>query len=257
MKIRKVSVCLACTGLMALLTAGADAAAVARQGAESGAGPGYVAYVVNEGSNTVTPISTATNTAGKPIKVGQGPSAIAITPNGKTAYVVNGAQSVTPISTATNTPGKPITVGGIPLSVAITPNGETAYVTNSYEGAVTPINTATNTRDMAILDSAPDSRPVAITITPNGQTAYVANQSNTVMPISTATNTALPPITVNGSGLVATAVTPNSQTAYVLAYFSAQPSHGVVTPISTATNTPGKPITVGFDPLAIAITKVP
>ena len=108
MKIRKVSVCLACTGLMALLT---GAAAVARPGGASGAGPGYVAYVVNEGSNTVTPISTATNTAGKPIKVGQGPRAIAITPNGKTAYVVNyGSSSVTPISTATNTPGKPITI---------------------------------------------------------------------------------------------------------------------------------------------------
>ena len=123
-------------------------------------------------------------------------------------------------------------------------------------GEVTPNSTATNTRGSAILDT-PDSRPVAITITPNGQTAYVANQSNTVMPINTATNTALPPITVNGSGLEATAVTPNSQTAYVLAYFSAQPSHGVVTPISTATNTPGNPITVGYEPLAIAITKVP
>ncbi len=38
------------------------------------------AYVVNSGSGTVTPISTATNTAGKAIKVGPGPVAIAITP---------------------------------------------------------------------------------------------------------------------------------------------------------------------------------
>ena len=60
----------------------------------------------------MTPISTATNTAGKPIKVGTDPGAIAITPNGKTAYVANdGSGTVTPIDTATNTAGKPIKVG--------------------------------------------------------------------------------------------------------------------------------------------------
>jgi len=38
------------------------------------------AYVVNEGSGTVTPIATATNTAGPPITLGTAPYAIAITP---------------------------------------------------------------------------------------------------------------------------------------------------------------------------------
>jgi DNA-binding beta-propeller fold protein YncE len=37
----------------------------------------------------VTPINTATNTALRPIKVGRGARAIAITPNGKTAYVAS------------------------------------------------------------------------------------------------------------------------------------------------------------------------
>ena len=41
------------------------------------------------GSGTVTPIATATNTAGPPITVGSEPRAIAITPDGKTAYVAN------------------------------------------------------------------------------------------------------------------------------------------------------------------------
>jgi YVTN family beta-propeller protein len=70
----------------------------------------------------VSPICTATNTPGRPIKVGRLPRAIAITPDGKTAYVVNwGAGTVTPIQTATNTPGKPITVGPYPVAIAITP----------------------------------------------------------------------------------------------------------------------------------------
>jgi YVTN family beta-propeller protein len=68
----------------------------------------------------VTPIATATGTPGKPITVGDGPVAIAITPDGKTAYVVNqGSGTVTPIATATNTPGKPITVGNHPVAIAI------------------------------------------------------------------------------------------------------------------------------------------
>ena len=94
----------------------------------------------------MTPITTATNTPGKPIKVGHRPRLIAITPDGKTAYVVNQGGTVTPIATATNTPGKPIKVGGQPYSaIAITPDGKTVYVANTGTNTVTPISTATNT----------------------------------------------------------------------------------------------------------------
>jgi DNA-binding beta-propeller fold protein YncE len=69
----------------------------------------------------VTPIRTATNTAGKAIGVGNLPWAIAITPNGKTAYVVNSGGTVTPIRTATSTAGNAINVGLAPVAIAITP----------------------------------------------------------------------------------------------------------------------------------------
>lgn len=60
----------------------------------------------------MTPIATATNAPGEPIEVGGGPWAIAITPDGKTAYVINfHSHTVTPVATATNMPGTPITVG--------------------------------------------------------------------------------------------------------------------------------------------------
>ena len=68
------------------------------------------------------PIRTATNTPGTPITVGQQPEPIAITPDGKTAYVGNtGSDTVTPIRTATDTAGTPITVGYYPYAIAITP----------------------------------------------------------------------------------------------------------------------------------------
>jgi YVTN family beta-propeller protein len=103
------------------------------------------AYVANVGTDTVTPIAMATNTPGEPIKVGKEPFAIAITPDGKTANVVNTSSTVTPIATATNTPGKPVKVGKVPNGIAFTPDGKTVYVANINSNTVTPIATATNT----------------------------------------------------------------------------------------------------------------
>jgi YVTN family beta-propeller protein len=65
----------------------------------------------------VTPIDTATNTALAPIPAGTYPDAIAITPDGKTAYVANvDSDTVTPIATGTNTAGKAIKVGYYPCA---------------------------------------------------------------------------------------------------------------------------------------------
>jgi DNA-binding beta-propeller fold protein YncE len=100
----------------------ADAAGLAgSSGSLAGPGTPVTAYVISPISGTVTPIATATNTAGPPITVdgaGGEPGYIAITPDGTTAYVVNDTSSssgtVTPITTATNTAGPPITTGNAP-----------------------------------------------------------------------------------------------------------------------------------------------
>jgi YVTN family beta-propeller protein len=223
-------------------------------------------YVCND-AGTVTPITIATNTAGKPIKVGGNFNyhlQIAITPDGKTAYVADpGSGTVTPITTATNTAGKPISVGRKPpglarrwMYIAITPDGKTAYVTNSGPDTtvtVTPITIATNTagKPISVARNPPGFDPgwIYIAITPDGSTAYVANPSSgTVIPITTATNTAGKPIKV---GYVAgpIAITPDGKTAYV-----ADLRSGAVIPITTATNTAGKPIKVGYVAGPIAIT---
>jgi YVTN family beta-propeller protein len=69
----------------------------------------------------VIPISTATNRAGHAIQV-SGPWWIAITPDGRTAYVANdGSGTVTVINTTTNTAEKTIKVGNAPGPIVITP----------------------------------------------------------------------------------------------------------------------------------------
>jgi YVTN family beta-propeller protein len=145
--------------------AAAEAARMAGSpGSAAGPGSPVTAYVANFDSGTVTPIATATNTAGSPITTGNQPFDVVITPDGKTAYVANqGSGTVTPIETATNTAGSPITTGSEPGAIAITPNGKTAYVGNYASATVTPIATATNTAGPPI---PVGTEPLAIAITP-------------------------------------------------------------------------------------------
>lgn len=210
---------------------------------------GSTAYVANSFSGTVTPIDTATNTAGKPIRVGAHPQAVVVTPNGRTAYVANwGSGTVSPIDTSTNTAGTPIVTGSYPFAIAVTPNGRTAYVANYGSNDVTPIDTATNTAGPRI---STGRQPDAIAFGAGGHTAFVVNaDSDSVTPIDTATNRAATAIAVgySPSGI---AVGPGGKTAYVVSTIS-----GTVTPIDTATDRSGTPISVGRYryPLEIVMT---
>jgi YVTN family beta-propeller protein len=83
-------------------------------------------YVANRNSDTVTVIRGEARTATS-VKVGRWPCAIAITPNGTTAFVVGGDPgTVTAIRTATSTASKPVHIGLVAGPVAITPDGRTA-----------------------------------------------------------------------------------------------------------------------------------
>ncbi len=212
-----------------------------------GSARGQTAYVTGTIIGKVTPIDTATNTAGPPIAVGSEPVGIAITPDGSTAYVANFASnSVTPIDTATNTAGPAIAVGSEPTGIAITPDGKTAYVTNRGGDSVTPIDTTTKTAGSPIPISV--AFPFAIAITPDGRTLYVGGEGNdAVAVIDTTTNTVVDVISLTTPS-ASIAITPDGKTAYVVGF------GGVVTPIDTATNVAGAPFAIGTAPFGIAIS---
>jgi YVTN family beta-propeller protein len=226
---------------------------------------GKALYVGDWDSGTVTPIRTATDTAGKPIDTGANPFgvAMAVTPNGKTVYVVNNEPygTVTPINTATNTAGANIKVGVTPGAIVITPDSKTAYVLNMAEGepgkgTVTPINTATSTAGKPIAikgASFPDDFNLLV-ISPCGKTIYAVGNT-TLTPIDTATNTALPDIRVapHGGFNMAAAITPDGRTVYVIGQF-ANSARGFIVPVSTATGAVGKTIVVPGSPDVMAIT---
>ncbi len=94
-------------------------------------------------------ISTATGAVTSSIPVSAPAQGVAITPDGKHAYVTNVGGSAGPgttvsvIAAATGSVSANITVGTSPSGVAITPDGTHAYVANDGDGTVSVITTAT------------------------------------------------------------------------------------------------------------------
>jgi YVTN family beta-propeller protein len=190
-------------------------------------------YVANNGDNTVSVISTTTNTVVATVPVGVNPWGLAITPNGAFAYVTNlGDNTVSVINTNTNTIVATVSAGAGPAGVAITPNGTFAYVANSVDNTVSVVNTATN----SVVGTVPvGPGPSGLAITPNGAFAYVVNSDNTVSVINTATNTVVATVSVPGCGFgndgPGLSITPNGASVYV------SKACGEIGVINTATNT--------------------
>jgi YVTN family beta-propeller protein len=247
---------------------------------------GKTLYAISLATRTVTVVRTASNAALTPITLPapqNGPSypsfprQIAITPNGKTAYVLfspagakPGDTSVVPINLVTSTPLTPIKIPapGLADNLVIAPDGRTAFVLSTH--AVTAIDTATNQAEATI--SLPESPANAyyMELAPNGKTLYVLTPRG-IVPIRTATGAVLPTLKVPhlyaysvmaitpDSGTIYVGVAPERRTIYgrarkgkrqALYTIEVASSAGVV-PISTATGTVGRFIYLGAEPDAI------
>src|SRR5260370_867639 len=202
------------------------------------------AYVAQNASNSTWVINTMTDMPVAVIPVQFSPFGVAISPNGKFAYVTNtGAvcdlcsfsqpPSVSVIDTVTYSVVATIPVGQYPAGVAVTPNGAFVYVANFNSNSVSVISTVTNTVTATVTVG---TGPWDIAITPNGAFAYVTNYtSRNVSVINTATNTVVASILVGdglrGSPAWGVAITPNGAFAYVTI-----PGSNNVSVIDSATN---------------------
>ena len=101
------------------------------------------AYVTNAFAPSVSVIDTADSSVRATVAfpLGSVPFAIAITPDGKHAYVTTldafttGGGGVSLVDTASNTiVGNQIIAGSEPTGIAITPDGKHAYVANRFMG---------------------------------------------------------------------------------------------------------------------------
>src|SRR5216684_8872391 len=215
------------------------------------------AYVAQNASNSAWVINTMTDALVAVIPVQFSPLGVAITPNGKFAYVTNtGAvcdlcpfnqpSSVSVIDTATYSVVATIPVGQYPASVAITPNGAFAYVANFNSNSVSVIDTATNNVTGTV---SVGTGPSGVAITPNGAFAYVTNYTSaSVSVISTTTNAVVATVAM-ASPAWGVAITANGAFAYVTT-----PGSNNVSVINTATNTVVATVTVGCGPTSVVLT---
>jgi YVTN family beta-propeller protein len=213
---------------------------------------------------TVSTIDVKTRTKSPDdIAVGALPLGVAVTPDGKTAFVTNlrsGTVSTIDVKTRTKDPTD-ITVGPYPAVVKVTPDGKTAFVTNfgpftslnvptpGSIGTVSTIDVKTRAKDPTDIVVGPGA--VGLAITPDGKTAFVANRSgDTVSTIDVKTRTKNPtdiPVGANPNGV---AVTSDGKTAFVTNLTS-----GTVSTIDVKTRKKDPTdIPVGTQPLGVAIT---
>src|SRR5580658_5817407 len=234
------------SGVVILVTAAAAGGVTAGPAAAAGrgtvAGPGAAglrrtpgaaeptAWIVASpgGSTSLVGIDVATDevvdTIAIPDRIGDnvGSTAgeLAISPNGKTAYLAaEWKNEIVPIDLVNGTIGAPIKVENNPVSVAITPNGSRVYVlgyVNAQRASVIAITASSGKTSKPIsvgpLESAGEG---GIAVTPNGRTVWVSSPENgTITAVATASGKRGKPITV-AAFPVSLAVTPDGKTLWV------------------------------------------
>jgi outer membrane autotransporter protein len=210
------------------------------------------AFISNSGESDVSVINTTSKTViGSPIPVGNFPTGVAITPDGRFAYITNqdaiGTVSIIDAAGKTVLPGT-IPVGSFPLGVAVTPNARFAYVANGND-TVSVIDVGNNSAPIATIPLGTGTEPFGVAVTPDGQFAYITNfGNNTVSVIATATNTVVGSLIPVGSSPQGVAITPDGRFAYVTNF-----GDGTVSVINTATKAVTQ-ISVGGAPEGVAIT---
>jgi DNA-binding beta-propeller fold protein YncE len=229
---------------------------------------GSTAYVANNASGTVTPVTVSTTstqaTLCMPIGNCSGggdpstaPEAVAVTPGGTAAYVANSGENSVSVVSITNGTAKVVNPQisssslTFPDAIAITPDGKTAWVANFGAGTVVPVSIPGGRVGTPV---GVGSDPTALAVTPDGRELLVADSGDgTLTDVSLTTGAAntfsLEP-TANGFVTPqAIAISPDGATAYVT-----DTANDVVVPVAIATDTPGDPVSVGSYPVAIAVT---
>ncbi len=172
------------------------------------------AYVVSDGSGSVSVIDEDTDAVTATIGVGASPREVAVDPATRTAYVTDwGADTVSVIDEADNTVTATIGVGTGPWGVAVDPATRTGYVVNSGSDSVSVIDLADN----KVTATVPvGSFPIDVAVDPGTHTAYVANDlgGGSVSVIDATDNKVTATIPV-GAFPWGVAVDPATRTAFV------------------------------------------
>ncbi|WP_051797319.1 beta-propeller fold lactonase family protein [Streptomyces sp. NRRL S-337] len=200
-------------------------------------------YVAAFLSAAMLVIDTATRTVIDRTPVGLYPTAVALTPDGRRAFVTNsGDGDVSDVDTHTTR----IPVGKRPTGMAAADG--LLYVANSGAGTVSVIDIETNApTDNAI---SVGGQPRTLAIAPDGSRLYVTDSgTGSVHVVDTATRAVLGTPVLTGSTPLGAAVSPDGTRLYVTDSDAA-----TITVIDTGTRTViGTPAGVGVAPLEVVV----
>lgn len=128
---------------------------------------GATVAMVNPSDDSLSLFSTADNTRRAKISTGDEPASVALSPDGKTAYVANRAAGtisrVVDLDTAPRVDGT-LEVGSEPVAVALSPTGARLFVAELAESRVSVIDTAS----LQVVTSLAVDRPRALLVTNDG-----------------------------------------------------------------------------------------
>jgi YVTN family beta-propeller protein len=216
---------------------------------------GSTAYVGGRFTDTLTPVNLADNSVLPTINLNEPQSVdqIAITPDGRFAYVVDGgvSESITPVNLVTLAVGTPINVGPLPVGITLTPDGRFALVAidGGSANTVAEVNLSSNTVEKTFVVGRD---PYSIAVTPDGSRAYVTNAgSDSVTPINLTSGQVGAPIAV-GRTPEGIAITRDGQSAFVVNAGANYPGPNTVSRLDLSSNTVTSAVTVA--PFSSTIT---
>jgi DNA-binding beta-propeller fold protein YncE len=193
---------------------------------------GRFLYVADYGDaysagSTVTVIDLMHGNAAKSIKVGDFPTELAVTPDGRTLYVLLDPSSVTGsasgkivrVDPLTGTVGQLLRFTGGADEMAMSPDGRTLYVVAGGDNiSVVPVDVSDGTRGTPI--ALPDN-PNAFAVGADGNTLYTAygnpenHKANEIIPVDISTGRQGEPIRVANEP-VGLAIAPGGSALYVI-----------------------------------------
>ena len=143
--------------------------------------PGSVNPV--SGGGSIVPVNPLTGAVGRPLKFKGGADEMALSPDGRTLYVIGGSQgSLVPVNVSSGAVGRQLPLPEDETAFAVSPDGKTLYVAygdngnpSSYE--MIPENAASGKpgRPVRLADE-----PTGIAVAPDGRAVYLIGNDNDV-----------------------------------------------------------------------------
>lgn len=189
---------------------------------------------------------------GQPIDVGATPGFVAVTPDGRHAYIANRAAGVVTVvdTTIDKVIAKIPTPAGPPQYIAFTPDGNHAYVSifnpEKTINLVAVLDTQTTRVQQTILV---DQRPVALAVSPDQHFVYVpSHDAGAIDIIDIETSTVVRKVAVPANPHWIRSAT-DGKVAYIANHES-----NVLSVLDTASNTVIQTIAVGTSPHSVAVS---